>query len=113
MHWLIQLLHCFNIVLALINLSGLDEKVYTANSACYITLFEMVMLTWMQISYFKGQDNQCIKVPDLYFLLMAEIPFLYLGIIAVLMYVFRKLFRPENEIDIDGFEKEGENNDSE
>ena len=77
-------------------------KVYNANTACYVILFECVMLTYMQISYFKSQDFGCMsKASYLYFWLMLEILGLYIGSIVVVMYVFRKLFRPSDEDDYD------------
>ena len=94
-------MHCFDILLCLINVTGgLDRKLYmeclakccNSNCVCYLSLFEIGMLVFMQMTYVKAQDAGCMSgAPDLYFWMMGQILIQYIGLAFVLSYFLRKL----------------------
>ena len=47
-------LHFINIIMTLINLCGLEVKVCNGNAICAFSIFEITILVWMQVSYFKS-----------------------------------------------------------
>ena len=68
---------------------------------CYLSVFEIGMLVFMQVTYFTAQDNYCMSnAPDLYFWMMGQILVQYVGLAFVLCYFLRKL----DDSDDDDFE---------
>ena len=92
-------LHFINIIMTLINLCGLEVKICNGNSICAFSIFEITVLVWMQVSYFKSQDSNCLtSAPDLYIWLMGQILVLYVGMSIVICHFFRKFCQdPEEE----------------
>ena len=47
-------LHAANILMALINLCGLETKICNQNAVCCYMLFEISVLVFMQVTYFNS-----------------------------------------------------------
>ena len=50
--YVIIILHAVNILMCLMNLCGLETKICNQNAVCCFFLFELSVLTFMQVSYF-------------------------------------------------------------
>ena len=84
-------LHFINILMTLINLCGLEVKICNGNAICAFSIFEITILCWMQVSYFKSQNSNCLtSATDLYVWLMGQILVLYMGMAIVVCHFFRK-----------------------
>ena len=58
--WTTIILHFVNSLMAMINLCGLEMKLCNSNMVCCFSIFEMTMLVFMQVTYFRSQDDNCI-----------------------------------------------------
>ena len=55
-----------------------------------VVVYDMIILTWAQVTYFQSQETNCIDtVPILYFWLMGQILFFYVVLAFVLCYMCR------------------------
>ena len=52
--WAVICLHFVNTLMCLINLCGLEVKLCNSNGVCCFSIFEMTMLVWMQVTYFRS-----------------------------------------------------------
>ena len=87
-----------NTLVSLINLTGLEIKLCTSNIVCALFLFEIGMLTFMQLSYFTSMKNNCIEIaPSLYFWLMGQILAVYIGIGTIICYFLKKFCKNPEE----------------
>lgn len=56
-----------------------------------ILVYDLVMITWAQVTYFQSQTTNCIDtVPVLYFWLMGQILFFYVVLALIIFVFFRK-----------------------
>ena len=64
-------LHAVNSLVGLVNLIGKERSCCTSNMICCLGIFEITILVWMQVAYFRAQDESCMtKSPVYYFWLM-------------------------------------------
>ena len=104
--WAVICLHAINSLVCLINLCGLEVKLCNSNMVCCFGIFEMTILVWMQVTYFRSQEDSCMtNAPVYYFWLMLQILVVYLGFVLVICHFFRK-FCQDPEEEEDGYEEE-------
>ena len=101
-----MVLHGLNAILCMINLCGLEIRLCNFNAICTLGFVELLALVWLQWGYFNAQEFLCItSAPFLYFWLMAQIMFLYLGCAFACCHFARKYFSEDVEdSDIDSEE---------
>ena len=59
--YLIIALHFVNILVSILNMTGCEAKLAKyGNLVCGFLVFELLMLTFIQVSYFKSQFKNCI-----------------------------------------------------
>lgn len=94
-------MHSLNTLIALVNFTGMEIRICSANLVCGLLLFEIGMLTFMQITYFQSMKWGCMeRTPSLYFWLMGQILAVYFGIGVIVCYFLKKFCRdPEEEVD--------------
>ena len=64
-------LHMVNFMVGFINLIGKEVACCNQNMVTCLSIFEVTILVWMQISYFRAQDDNCMtRAPLYYFWLM-------------------------------------------
>ena len=54
MLWMVIILHTVNLLVTLLNLTGLEQKLCNSNMVCVFVIFEFTMLIWMQVTYFHA-----------------------------------------------------------
>lgn len=62
-------LHSVNVIITIINLTGLNAKLCHGNIVLGAFIFELIMLGWKQLIYFQAQSEEpsCMRVtPALY-----------------------------------------------
>ena len=92
------ILHSANFVVCLINLTGLNFKLCFANLVLGFFVFEIVMLGWKQLIYFKAQSLQpsCMfETPALYWWQFCQILCIYSSMIGFICSFMRKYFPTE------------------
>ena len=93
--------HAFNLLMSLINLSGLNNKICFANLVIAILIFELVILAWKQFRYFHAQQEHpsCMELtPFLYWWQFLQILSLYVGFAGIICFFFRKFFPSDDAI---------------
>ena len=93
-----MMMHMMNVIIALLNLTGKETKICTSTCVCVFSIFELVLLVWMNVAYFDAQIKGCIGTePVLYFWLMAQILVLYVGMTIVVCHMFRKFCQDDED----------------
>uniref|UniRef100_A0A7S3CN82 Uncharacterized protein n=1 Tax=Strombidium rassoulzadegani TaxID=1082188 RepID=A0A7S3CN82_9SPIT len=97
--WAVICLHFVNLLVSLVNICGLEIKLCNSNMVCCFSIFELTVLVWMQVTYFRSQEDSCMtNAPVYYFWLMLQILVVYLGMVLVVCHFFRKFCQdPEEE----------------
>ena len=99
--YLIVALHVVNIVIALVNLSGNEEKICFGGLICGISLFELGVLIFMQIGYFEAMEARCYMQQSAtkYYWIAGQIMILYMSFVVVICHFFRKFCQDDPEDD--------------
>ena len=109
-------LHTFNIVIGFINLIGCDWLFVDLPSlVCGIVLFEVGVLTFMQIGYFEAMELKCWnqQAADKYYWLAGQILIVYMTAIMLICYFFRRFCQDDEEPEDDNFDRDEESSDEE
>ena len=105
-------MHAVNIMMCLINLCGLETKLCNSNMVCCFLIFEIMMLVWIQVSYFNSQSGNCLTgSTTLYLWTMGQILAIYLGMGIIVCHFFRKFCQDNDEQEVEG--QEGDDSDLE
>uniref|UniRef100_A0A7S3N4K5 Uncharacterized protein n=1 Tax=Strombidium inclinatum TaxID=197538 RepID=A0A7S3N4K5_9SPIT len=100
--WAVICLHFMNSLMCLVNLCGMEVKLCNSNMVCCFSIFELTMLVWMQVTYFRSQEYTCmVSAPKLYFWLMFQILCVYIGMGLVVCHFFRKFCQDPDEEELE------------
>ena len=89
--WALFSLYCVTFFLQLLCLCGLEIKYCSSMGLLAILVYDLVMITWAQVTHFQSQTTNCIDtVPVLYFWLMGQILFFYVVLALIIFVFFRK-----------------------
>ena len=87
--WLIFAMHIVNSIECLLNITTCEKYLCSGMLLCIFFIFEVTILVYMQVEYFKGM--QCINETKLmYFWLMGQILIFYVVVVFILCFFFRK-----------------------
>ena len=91
-------LHFINIFMTLLNLCNCETKCCNMAMISIFLTFEILILVWMQVSYFYSQSRDCMTAaPDLYFWLCGQILVVYMGLAVIICHFFRKFCQDPEE----------------
>ena len=91
-------LHVVNALLAIVNLAKLEKKMCFLNFALGVGVFEVIMFSWLQLTYFQAQTDRCMaREPLLYFFIMGQILGSYVFGSLAICFFLRKVCQDPNE----------------
>ena len=91
------------------NLCGLETKCCNLTMIGIFLTFEILILVWMQVSYFYSQSRDCMTAaPDLYFWLCGQILVVYMGLAVIICHFFRKFCQEPDEEEDAEYRRESE-----
>ncbi|TNV75970.1 hypothetical protein FGO68_gene7477 [Halteria grandinella] len=95
--YLVFVMHIVNSLETILNVTGMEKKLCTGFWVCMFFIFEMTVIVYMQVVYFAAMPSDvnlakpdCTDLaPMLYYWMMFNILYLYLGGAIVICYFFR------------------------